>query len=97
MDYTLNMKGQLMDLRQPRVMGILNATPDSFFADSRKQTEREIAARADEIVSQGATFIDVGAYSTRPGAERYRSRMRWSVCVWPLLWCVASSPTWCYL
>ena len=68
MEYTLNIKGQLLDLQTPRVMGILNATPDSFFADSRKQTEQEIASRANEIVSQGATFIDVGAYSTRPGA-----------------------------
>ena len=68
MDYTLNIKGRLMDFQTPRVMGILNATPDSFFADSRKQTEQEIALRADEIVGQGATFIDVGAYSTRPGA-----------------------------
>ena len=81
MQYTLNIKGQLLDLSEPRVMGILNATPDSFFADSRKQTEREIAERADEIVAQGGTFIDVGAYSTRPGAaevsvEEELERMR---------------------
>ena len=68
MQYTLNIKGRLLDLSEPRVMGILNATPDSFFADSRRQTEREIAERADEIVRQGGSFIDVGAYSTRPGA-----------------------------
>ena len=54
---------------EPKVMGILNATPDSFYAGSRKQTERDIAERADEIVAQGGTFIDVGAYSTRPGAQ----------------------------
>lgn len=68
MQYTLNIKGRLMDLSEPVVMGILNATPDSFFAGSRMQTEREIAERANEIVAQGGRMIDVGAYSTRPGA-----------------------------
>jgi dihydropteroate synthase len=68
MQYTLNIKGRLMDLSEPVVMGILNATPDSFFAGSRQQTEREIAERANEIVAQGGKIIDVGAYSTRPGA-----------------------------
>ena len=81
MQYTLNIKGQLLELNEPTVMGILNATPDSFFADSRKQTEQEIAERANEIVAQGGTFIDVGAYSTRPGAvdvsvEEEMERMR---------------------
>lgn len=68
MAYTLNIKGQLLDLSEPRVMGILNATPDSFFAGSRKQTEQEIAERARQIVDEGAAFVDVGAFSTRPGA-----------------------------
>ena len=49
-------------------MGILNVTPDSFFADSRKQTEEEIAKRAEQILEEGAAMIDVGAFSTRPGA-----------------------------
>jgi dihydropteroate synthase len=69
LDYTLNIKGRLLDLSEPRVMGILNATPDSFYAGSRKQTERDIADRTNEIVAQGGTFVDVGAYSTRPGAQ----------------------------
>lgn len=69
MDYTLNIKGRLMSLQTPVVMGILNATPDSFFAGSRVQTEAEIARRADAIVAEGGTIIDVGAYSTRPGAS----------------------------
>ena len=69
MYYTLNVKGRLAELCEPQVMGILNVTPDSFYADSRRQTEEQIAARANEIVSQGATMIDVGACSTRPGAE----------------------------
>ena len=68
MDYTLNIHGRLMDLSEPQVMGILNVTPDSFFAGSRKQTEEEIVERANQIVSEGGTMIDVGAYSTRPGA-----------------------------
>lgn len=53
----------------PVVMGILNCTPDSFFEGSRKQTEKEIAGRADDIVTEGGTIIDIGAFSTRPGAE----------------------------
>lgn len=52
----------------PQVMGILNVTPDSFYAGSRKQTEQEIIERANQIVAEGGTIIDVGAYSTRPGA-----------------------------
>ena len=69
MDYTLNVHGLLMDLRVPQVMGILNATPDSFYAESRSQTETEIVKRCQQIVSEGGTIIDVGACSTRPGAE----------------------------
>ena len=69
MDYTLNVHGLLMDLRVPQVMGILNATPDSFYAESRSQTETEIVERCQQIVSEGGTIIDVGACSTRPGAE----------------------------
>lgn len=64
--YTINVRGRLLDLSHPSVMGILNVTPDSFFADSRKQTEDEIRRRANEIVQQGAAMIDVGACSTRP-------------------------------
>lgn len=66
--YILNVNGQLIDLSEPCVMGILNATPDSFYAGSRKQTEAEIAARADQIMAEGGKIIDVGAFSTRPGA-----------------------------
>ena len=69
MNYTLNIKGRLFSLKEPVVMGILNCTPDSFFAGSRKQTEKEIADRANEIVAQGGKIIDVGAFSTRPGAD----------------------------
>lgn len=68
MNYTLNIRGQLVSLERPQVMGIINATPDSFYADSRKQTEEDIARRARQIVDEGGTMIDVGACSTRPGA-----------------------------
>ena len=69
MNYTLNIKGRLMDLSEPQVMGILNVTPDSFYAGSRTQTEVAIAERATQIVAEGASIIDVGACSTRPGCE----------------------------
>lgn len=80
-DYTLNCRGRLVSLSEPCVMGILNVTPDSFFAGSRKQTESEIAERANQIVAEGGSMIDVGAFSTRPGAsqvssEEEMSRMR---------------------
>ena len=68
-DYTINIRGHLIDLSSPKVMGILNCTPDSFYAGSRKQTEYEIAERANQIISEGGTMIDVGAFSTRPGAK----------------------------
>lgn len=68
-DYTINIRGRLLDLSRPIVMGILNATPDSFFADSRVQTEKEIFNRANSIITEGAKIIDVGACSTRPGGE----------------------------
>ena len=68
MEYTLNIRGRLLDLSTPKVMGILNATPDSFYSGSRKQTEKEIAERANQIVEEGGSIIDVGAFSTRPGA-----------------------------
>ena len=69
MDYTINVKGRLIDLSEPLVMGILNVTPDSFYAGSRQQTEREIATRANQIVAEGGAIIDIGACSTRPGGE----------------------------
>lgn len=65
----INVKGQLLDLSSPQVMGILNVTPDSFYAGSRMQTEEEIARRARQILDEGASIIDIGAYSSRPNAE----------------------------
>lgn len=65
----VNMGGRLLDLSSPVVMGILNATPDSFYAGCRVEAEEDIAARADRIMAEGAKIIDVGACSTRPGSE----------------------------
>lgn len=69
MQYTINVRGRLLDLSKPIVMGILNATPDSIYSGSRKQTEAEIADRANQIIAEGGRIIDVGAFSTRPGAD----------------------------
>ena len=67
MEYTIQVKGGLGRLREPQVMGILNCTPHSFFAGSRVQTEESIARRANQIIEEGGTMIDVGGFSTRPG------------------------------
>lgn len=65
---TINCNGKLLDLARPQVMGILNITPDSFYPESRKQSDGEIESRAMAIHSEGASIMDVGAYSSRPGA-----------------------------
>lgn len=64
----------LLDLSVPQVMGILNVTPDSFYAGSRMQTEKDIAMRAEEIIAEGGTIIDIGAYSSRPNAEHVTTK-----------------------
>lgn len=69
----LNVKGHLLDLSIPQVMGILNVTPDSFYSGSRMQTEVDIAERARQILDEGASIIDIGAYSSRPNAEHISS------------------------
>ena len=66
---SINLNGRLIDLSKPVVMGILNVTPDSFFDGGRYKTEDLILRRAEEILDQGATIIDIGALSTRPGTE----------------------------
>ena len=65
----INVNGELMDLSRPQVMGILNVTPDSFYADSRKQAEEDIVSRVHQIIEEGGRIIDIGAYSSRPDAE----------------------------
>ena len=65
----INVNGRLMDLSKPQVMGILNVTPDSFYAGSRMETEKDIINRLHQITSEGASILDIGAYSSRSGAE----------------------------
>lgn len=65
----INCKGQLIDLSTPKVMGVMNVTPDSFFDGGKYKNEYEIVTRAGKILTEGATFIDIGAYSSRPGAD----------------------------
>lgn len=84
MEYTLNCNGKLITLSSPQVMGILNVTPDSFYSGSRKQTEREIAERTQQILAEGGTMIDVGGCSTRPGSapvdeEEESRRLRYAL------------------
>jgi len=66
---TINCKGDLIDLSTPKVMGILNLTPDSFYDGGRYTNEKDILTQVERMLSNGATFIDVGAYSSRPGAD----------------------------
>ena len=66
---TLNCKGQLIDLKTPKVMGILNVTPDSFYDGGRFKNEKSVLTQVEKLLDEGATFIDIGAYSSRPGAD----------------------------
>jgi dihydropteroate synthase len=65
----INCKGNLIDLKNPKVMGILNTTPDSFFDGGKFNDEKKILNQVEKMLQDGATFIDVGAYSSKPGAE----------------------------
>jgi len=65
----INCKGQLIDLSSPKLMGILNVTPNSFFDGGKYKNEEEIISQVDKMLSEGATFIDIGAYSSKPSAE----------------------------
>mgnify|MGYP000338635887 CR=1 FL=1 len=66
---TINCKGNLIDLRKPKIMGILNVTPDSFFDGGNYKDENAMLTQVEKMLLEGATFIDVGAYSSRPGAD----------------------------
>ena len=69
MNMTLNCKGKLIDLNTPKVMGILNVTPDSFYDGGQFKDEKSILLHVEKLLTEGATFIDIGAYSSRPGAD----------------------------
>ena len=66
---TINCKGNLIDLSTPKIMGILNCTPDSFYDGGKYKNESEILGQVEKMLNEGATFIDIGAYSTKPGAD----------------------------
>lgn len=66
---TINCKGQLIDLSSPKVMGVLNLTPDSFYDGGKHKNENDILSHVERMLTEGATFIDVGAYSSRPNAD----------------------------
>lgn len=65
----LRVKDKLIDLSQPKIMGIVNVTPDSFYSNSRKTNESELLSTVNQMINDGADFIDIGGYSTKPGAE----------------------------
>ena len=69
MTHTLNLRGRLLELREPQIMGILNVTPDSFYSDSRTPDEVHITERVRQMMDEGADMIDIGGYSSRPGAD----------------------------
>jgi len=71
--YTLNCRGKLINLSTPKIMGVLNVTPDSFFDGGKYETEKEILKRTEQIVKEGASIVDIGAYSSRPGADNISS------------------------
>ena len=82
--YSLNIHGRLFSLEEPQVMGIINLTPDSFYAASRVNSEETLRARVEQIEAEGGSMIDVGAYSSRPGAENVSvgeemKRLRWGL------------------
>ena len=66
---TIRCKGQLIDLTTPKVMGILNVTPNSFFDGGKYKSDSEMLSRVEKMLNEGATFIDIGAYSSKPSAE----------------------------
>lgn len=67
---TINCKGKLIDFNTPKVMGVINTTPNSFYAGSRKISEEDILTQAESMLTAGTTFLDLGGYSTQPGAPR---------------------------
>lgn len=75
---TINLKGTLRSLDEPIVMGILNATPDSFYAGSRQQSEADVVQRIETIISEGGALIDVGGYSSRPDAADVSEADEWA-------------------
>ncbi len=74
---TLQIRGKILDLTTPKIMGIVNTTPDSFYTGSRANAEVEVLKLAEKMVYEGATFIDIGGYSSRPGAIDISAEEEW--------------------
>ena len=89
----INVNGQLMDLTEPQVMGILNVTPDSFYAGSRTETEKEIIERLQLITNEGASIIDMGAYSSSGGVSDECCERRSSFYVVDIYRCICRCPS----
>jgi dihydropteroate synthase len=83
-DFTINCNGRLVDLTNPVVMGIINITPDSFYEKSRKNTTDAVLQRVEQIIDEGGQMVDVGAYSSRPGADDVPEEEEWQR-LWPVL------------
>ncbi|MDR2469421.1 MAG: dihydropteroate synthase [Tannerella sp.] len=83
---TLNIKGRLFTLDEPLVMGILNVTPDSFFPESRMETEERICGRIETILTEGGRIVDVGGCSTRPNAPKITAEEEWRRLTPTLTW-----------
>ena len=81
---SIEIKGKLIGAAQPMVMGILNITPDSFYASSRKQTENEIINTAEKMLADGAEILDIGAYSSRPNATNITEDEEWKRLEWAI-------------
>lgn len=74
---TLNCNGTLLDLSEPKIMGVVNLTPDSFYEQSRAQTQADIQRKAEQMLTEGASILDLGAYSSRPNAEHITEEEEW--------------------
>jgi dihydropteroate synthase len=77
-NFSLNVDGRIMDLSTPRIMGIINATPDSFYSKSRLPDPESALETARTMIHEGAHILDVGAVSSRPGQRRFPNRKNWS-------------------
>jgi len=83
--FTLNCKGRLLVIDKPVVMGIINITPDSFFAESRSENINAILQRAEQMLNEGATILDIGGQSTRPGSEKLNAEEELKRVIKPIL------------
>ena len=81
---TLNCRGKLLDLKKPKIMGILNLTPDSFFDGGRNLKDNFFLTKAEELVAEGATILDIGAATTKPGSKLIDAEKEWDILERPL-------------